>query len=593
MASPEELVAYKDALIVLGTASVIVPLVVRFRISPILGFLLAGALLGPKGLGALAGVSPIIDWLTITNGDSLTRIAELGVVFLLFLIGLELSLPRLLTMRRLVFGLGSLQVVVSTLLIGGALAYLGFSLEASLVIGAALALSSTAIVLELLARQRRLATVTGRTTFAVLLLQDLAVVPILFLVGILGSREGGSLFVGLALAIGQAAVVIAVIVVVGRGLLRPLFRAVAITDSHELFVAATLFVAVGASIAAAASGLSMALGAFIAGLLLAESEYRRAIEAVVEPFKGLLLGVFFFSVGMSLDLVRLLASPFWPIAATLALIVLKFIVAAGLIRLFRAPWAVAVEGGLLLGPSGEFAFVVVALAVTQGLVPDATAEQVLAVAALAMALLPPISFLARRFARHLEGALPPDPAITAEPPADLEVGAIVVGYGRVGTLVSSLLEKHGVRYVATDRDPIVIGRGRREGQPLYYGDARQATFLERCGIRSARAVIITIHTQPEIDEIVRVVRSLCPAIVIVSRARDAGHARHLYDLGVTDAVPETIEASLQLSEAALAGLGVPAGPVIASIHEKRDEFRRDLRKEGIEARLRTGEPGRS
>lgn len=301
MAAPIDLGVYKDALLVLGTAGVVVPVMHRFRISPVLGFLIAGAILSPKGLGALAPIVPGIQWITVTNPERVGVLAELGVVFLLFLIGLELSFERLLTMRRLVFGLGALQVIISTVLIALCAIAGGQAPVAALVIGAALSLSSTAVVIEMMAQQKRLSSTAGRTSFAILLFQDLAVVPILFLVGALDPTANGSIIGGIGMALAQAAAALALIIVVGRYLLRPLFQMVAQTQNHDLFIATTLFVAVGTSFATAAAGLSMALGAFVAGLMLAETEYRRAVAAAIEPVKSLLLGVFFFSVGLSLD----------------------------------------------------------------------------------------------------------------------------------------------------------------------------------------------------------------------------------------------------------------------------------------------------
>lgn len=584
MAAPEvDLGVYKDALLVLGTAGVVVPLVHRFRISPILGFLLAGAVLGPNGLGALGIYWPEIHWFTVTEREGVSRIAEFGVVFLLFVIGLELSLPRLLTMRRLVFGLGGAQVVVSTLLISVFTGFLGKEPAAALIIGAALALSSTAIVIEVLAAQQRLSSSVGRTTFAILLFQDLAVVPLLLLVNILGSQQDGSLVVGVLRALGQGALAIIAIVIVGRLLLQPLFRIVAATGLQELFIAAVLFVAVATSLAGAAAGLSMALGAFVAGLLLAETEYRRAIEATMAPFKGLLLGVFFFSVGMSLDIAALLQNPVWLLAAAAGHIVLNALVIIALCRLFRLSWPTTIETALLLGPTGEFAFVILGLAMTKGLVKPEPGEFALAVAALTMILIPGCAYLGRALVRRFVPPQVTNPEISQQPPENSGVRALVVGYGRVGQLVSSMLERHHVPHLAIDRDPVIVGKWRREGRPVYFGDARQQPFLKLCGIDRAAAVIVTTHTQSDIVAIVRAVRALRSDIVIVSRARDAQHARALYDAGVTDAVPETIEASLQLSEAALVGLGVPAGPVIASIHDKRDEFRQELQDAATKA----------
>jgi CPA2 family monovalent cation:H+ antiporter-2 len=563
---------YRDAMIVLGTAAVLVPLGQRYKLSPILGFLIAGAVLGPGGLGSLWYTFPAVRWVAITDERGLGAIAELGVVFLLFLIGLELSFKRLVTMRRLVFGLGVLQVAISALLIGLMASLLGARPASAVLIGISLALSSTAIVIEVLSRKQRLSTLTGRTCFAILLLQDLAVVPLLFLVTILGPDNQGTLVGGLLQAFAQAILVIAAIALVGSLILRPLFRLVASVESTELFVAAALFVAVGSGLASAAAGLSMALGAFVAGLLLAETEYHRAIEATIEPFKGLLLGVFFFSVGMSLDIGGLITNPLPIVAGIAGLIAIKVAVLIGLLRLFRVPWPATAESALLLGPGGEFAFIVIGLAVVKDIVGRDTGTLVLAITSFSMAIIPLLDILGRRIARELSSEREPNPALSVPPPQE-QIDAIVIGCGRVGRLVSEMLSLHKVRHIIVESDPGVVTKWRAEGWPVYFGDAKNTVFLRHCGIMSANGVIITVNKPSVADQIVASVRELRDDIVIVARAADEGHARHLYKLGVTDAVPETIEASLQLSEATLVGLGVPTGPVIASIHEKRDEFR--------------------
>ena len=487
-------------------------------------------------------------------------------------------------MRRFVFGLGGLQVLLTTALIAGVAAMAGEKPADAVILGASLSLSSTAIVLELLSKQERLTTSVGRTSFSVLLAQDLAVIPILMFVSILAAGPGGSVLTSLASALVQAAIAVAVIVVFGRVLMRPMFRLVATTRSRDLFIAAVLFVIVAAGVIANQAGLSMALGAFVAGLLLAETEYRKAIEATVEPFKSLLLGIFFFTVGMEIDFRELLREPLWLIGGVLSLIAVKSLILIGLGKLFRLSWPVAVETGLLLGPGGEFAFVGIGMAAGAALIDARLASFALAVTAVTMALTPLLSFTARRFASRLRASGAVAAELTARP-AGGGKHAIVVGYGRVGKVVGALLKEHGIAYIATDSDALTVTRDRRNGHDVYYGDAADPRFLEACGLSTAAGVIITIHAQSAIDSVVEHVRALRPDILIVSRARDADHARHLYALGATDAVPETIEASLQLSEAALLGLGLAAGPVIASIHEKRDEIRRALQQAAQQAGL--------
>jgi monovalent cation:H+ antiporter-2, CPA2 family len=574
--------AYSDALVVLGTAGIVVPIVSRLGFSPTIGYLVAGAILGPLGLGSFIRSYPILYWFTVGEAKNVEGIAELGVVFLLFLIALELSFKRLLTMRHYVFGLGGLQVLITAALIFGVARMVGQQPASALILGASLSLSSTAIVLELLSKQERLTTGVGRTSFSVLLAQDLAVIPLLMFVSILAAGPGKSVLASLGTALLQAVIALAVIILFGRVLMRPLFRLVAITRSRDLFIATVLFVIVGAGVIANQAGLSMALGAFVAGLLLAETEYRKAIEATIEPAKSLLLGIFFFTVGMDIDYRELLREPYVLAGGVAALIAVKSLILIGLGKLFRLSWPVAVETGLLLGPGGEFAFVGIGMAAAANLIDARTASFTLAVTSITMLLTPVLSFVARRFAARLG----PRGAVAAEltvRPFSAQNHAVVVGYGRVGKVVCALLKEHGIPYIAADLDAAAVTRDRREGHDVYFGDAADLRFLEACGLSTAAGVIITIHTQNVIDNVVEQVRSVRPDILIVSRARDEAHASRLYRLGATDAVPETIEASLQLSEAALVGLGKPTGPVIASIHEKRDEYRRTLQQAALQA----------
>ncbi|MCJ9703223.1 MULTISPECIES: cation:proton antiporter [unclassified Bradyrhizobium] len=569
--------AYSDALVVLGTAGVVVPIVRHWGINPVLGYLGAGAILGPLGLGSLVKDLPLLYWFTVADAENVEGIANLGIVFLLFLIGLELSFRRLVTMRRLVFGLGGLQVLMTSAMIFGAALLSGQSSDAAVILGASLALSSTAIVLELLSSERRLATTTGRASFSVLLAQDLAVVPILVFVSVLGAGNDGSVLTHISSAILKAALAVAVLILLGRLLMRPLFQMVAGTHSTELFVAATLFVIVGAGLAAHQAGLSMALGAFVAGLMLAETEYGKAIEATVEPFKGLLLGIFFFTVGMAIDFRVFMREPGWLLAAVVGLLAGKTIVLIVQGRIFRLSWPAAIESGFLLGPVGEFAFVSIGMAAAGGLIEPRVSSFAVAITAVTMALTPLLNMLGRRLGAKLRSERTPDPELAVRPPGD-RAQAIVIGYGRVGKVVCSLLTSHGLNYIAVDHEAVAVARDRRDGHKVYFGDATEPGFLEACGLMQTTGVIITIQSRPAIDAVVERVRAARPDVLIVSRARDADHARHLYAIGATDAVPETIEASLQLSEAALVGLGVAVGHAIASVHEKRDEFRLTLQQ---------------
>jgi K+:H+ antiporter len=334
MAAPINIDAYSDALVVLGTAGIVVPLMRRWGLNPVLGYLAAGALLGPLGLGSLISSLPFLYWVTVVDAKNVAGIAELGVVFLLFLIGMELSFERLKAMRRLVFGLGSLQITLSTAVISGIVVLAGTTPAVAIILGACLALSSTAIVVEILSKEGRLATAAGRASFSVLLAQDLAVVPILLFISILGAGANSSVMTSLMLALLNAALAVGAIIIIGRLLLRPLFRLAAVAGTSELFVAAALFVIIGTGVAAALAGLPMALGAFIAGLLLAETEFRKAIETTIGPFKGLLLGLFFFTVGMNIDFREFVRQPLWLPASVVGLIGIKSILLTGFVGSF-------------------------------------------------------------------------------------------------------------------------------------------------------------------------------------------------------------------------------------------------------------------
>ena len=574
---------YREAILFLVTAGIVVPLFHRLRVSPVLGFIGAGALLGPFGLGRFADAHPWLAPFTIGNRSEIAHLAEFGVIFLMFMIGIELSWERLRVLRRLVFGLGSIQVAASAAVIAIILIALNQPVAGAVLVGLALALSSTAVVLPVLAEQKRLGTPAGRTSFAVLLFQDLAVAPILFAIAVLGRRDGGDLGGALALALGQAVVALVLIVVAGRVALRPLFHLVARTRSTELFMAACLLVIVATALVAAASGLSMTLGAFVAGLLLAETEYRRAIEATIDPFKGLLLGVFFVSVGMSLDPAQLLAAPGAILGLSLGLLVIK---GAGVLagaRVMGLSRPVALETALLIGPGGEFAFVLIGGAMAAGLVPEPVGGAALIVTTVTMIAIPGLAALARRIGRQVSKEQLG--RARAEPVPDPQQNRVILaGYGRVGRLVGEMLKRHAIPYIALDSDPVRVAEQRRLGSPVYFGDSANTEMLRRCDIAAARALVVTLDNPRAVEAVVQAARAERPDLTIVARARDARHATQLYEMGVDDAVPETIEASLQLSEAVLVDVGVPMGHVIASIHERRDEFRTILKSKQAEAR---------
>ncbi len=579
---------YKDLVLFLATAGVVAPLFKRLKINPILGFLLAGVILGPFGLGRFIHVAPWLDYVTVDNPDEIAQLAEFGVVFLLFMIGLELSWERLRLMRKLVFGLGAAQMIGCSVALGLAAMALGQPPVAALAIGAALTLSSTAIAVPVLAERRRLHSDGGRATFSVLLFQDLAVAPILITLTILGRGDGAFALKDL-MALAPAAVGLAAIVLAGRLFLRPMLKSVAKAKSEEMFMAACLLVIIGAGMVSALSGLSMALGAFVAGVLLAETEYRHEVEVKIEPFKGLLLSLFFVSLGIRLDLSLLVANPVLILGVAIGLLVVKAAMVFGLGLAMKLGTRASAEAALILAAGGEFAFVILDNAMGAQVVPRDVGQAVLVSATLTMFLIPGLAALGARLGRKAAVKT------TEAPPGEGPVGegragepdrvgpepagqVLVIGHGRVGKLVGDMLSRHDLSWIAIDRDARLVEQGRRDGARIYYGDASRLELLERCGLATARAVVVTMDAPEAAEAVVAAARGARPDLTIVARARDARHAARLYELGASDAVPETIEASLQLSEAVLVDIGVPMGLVIASIHERRDEYRKVLNR---------------
>jgi CPA2 family monovalent cation:H+ antiporter-2 len=567
---------YREFLIILGAAGLVIPLFVRLGINSILGFLLVGFLLSPDVLGSLTTPFPFLEAFVLTDQEAISSLGELGVVFLLFLIGLELSFERLVTMKRLVFGLGSLQVISTTALISLATYVLGFTPAQSLVIGTALSLSSTAIVIQLYSDDKRLGSQSGRTSFAILLFQDLAVIPILLMVSVLGRESSGPVLQGIVIALAQAVLAVGLIIGVGRFALRPLLRLVAGINSSDLFMAAVLLIAVGTGVLANYAGLSMALGAFIAGLTLAETEYRRAIEAVIEPFKGLLLGAFFLLVGLGIDLHGFIESPVQILSLAIAIVIAKTAVTYLFARLMKVNHAAALESSLLLGPCGEFAFVILSSAAALSILDRVMFSQLLLIVSLTMAAIPFLSILGKKLVKRSKKLEGNSPETLEVPPEDDQPRIIVAGFGRVGHLIGSMLDEHKIPYIAVDADAALVTRERRAGFPVYYGDAANVEFLKKCGLADAKAIAITMDNPVRVDDVARTARAESADLKIIARARDERHAMRLYTAGVTEAVPETIESSLQLGESLLVEAGIPMGLVIASVHERRDTFRKLL-----------------
>jgi len=563
-----------DALVILGAAGIVIPAFARFRVSPVIGFIFVGMLCGPSGLGAFVKDQPWLGHFTISNPHGIEPFAEFGIILLLFSVGLELSFRRLWSMRRQVFGLGAAELLVSAAILAGAFALLGQGWGGAAGIGLALALSSTALVLPLVGP----ASPVGRSALAMLLFEDLALVPIIFFLGALAPQAGDGGWQGLLRTAGLGALVIGAMLVLGRLVFPRLFAQAARTKSPELFLSASLLVVIVASLATTAVGLSPIVGAIVAGLLIAETDYRSEVEVITAPFRGLALGVFLITVGMSLDLGMILAQWEALVAALLGVMTVKAAVTAALLRLTGERNAVAAEAGLLMASPSETTLVVLSAAAAAGLIARETAAFWTVATALGLTLTPLLARLGRAAARQVDGSAT-DSTLqvgTGESAPDV----VIIGFGRVGRLVAEMLANHGRSYVAVDSNVDNAAACRREGFPVIYGDVARAELMDRLNLGHAGALVLTMDDPVLTVRLTKKVRAWCPDLTIIARARDAHHAAELYKAGASDAVPETLESSLQLSEAVLVDLGIAMGPVIASIHEKRAALRQEIMEEG-------------
>lgn len=561
---------FSDALVILGAAGLVIPAFARLRINPVIGFILVGILVGPAGLGSLVSTAPWLYYVTITDAHAIEPFAEFGIVLLLFSIGLELSFRRIWSLRALVFGAGSAELIGSGLLIGTGLHLLGQPWIGAVGLGMAVSLSSTALVLPIAGTTSPV----GRNAFAMLLFEDLALVPIIFALGAAAPGGGGGLGnAGAVLLRGIAAV--AALYVGGRLVLPRMFAQAARTKSPDLFLAASLLVVIVASVATTAAGLSPIVGALLAGLLIAETDYHAEVETITAPFKGLALGVFLITVGMSLNL-RLIAANAGQLALAVAgVVAAKALVTFLLLRVARVSRSVAAETGLVMGSPSETTLIVLGAAATAGVILPSTAAFWQTVTAIGLTLTPLLAAAGRGFARLIEHRGTP-----ADVPDQPDVArSIIIGFGRVGRLVADMMARHDRRYLAVEADIDVVKDARDAGYPVMFGDVVRAELIDRLDLPRAEALVITMDDPVLSVRLARRVRALAPDLPIIARARDPGHAAELYLAGATDAVPETLESSLQLSEAVLVDLGVAMGPVIASIHDKRDEQRQQIRRD--------------
>ena len=526
-----------DLIALLLAAVVVVPLSQALRLGAVPGFLVAGVLVGPHVLGLIDNVAEI------------SQFSEIGVVFLLFVIGIELKPSFLWRIKRLVFGLGLLQVACTGFVIGFIAHYVfDLPLKAAALIGPALALSSTAFVLQLLGEQKARKSTYGRTSIAVLLFQDLAVVPLLALVPFLALTEEG---VGqnLGLALLESLVILLLVVGAGRYFLHPILHRIAHSGNSEVFTASALLIVLGTAMITEHIGLSMAMGAFLAGLLISDSSYRHQVTAEIQPFRGLLLGLFFMSMGMSLNLSLLSAEPLQIVLLTALLIFIKIILCYPLARLLSVKKGDALAVTLLLAQGGEFALVLFSLAFQSAILTEMLFQQLLLVVLISMLVTPILAEAAYRAFKNQGDASKAGPQDISEAPI------VIAGYGRVGRRIGQVLQRAGKPYVGLDSDASIVEKQRGMGYPVFYGDVRQPELLKAVGAATAKMIIITLNDVVATEELVRSLRVLYPEANIYARGHNLEQCRELQQLGVFGVVSENLEASLELARMVLEGCG--------------------------------------
>ena len=545
--------------IFLLAAIIAVPLSRKLGLGAILGYLGAGMIIGPWGL-------KLID-----NVEAMLHISEFGVILLLFIIGLELQPSRLWVLRKQVFGLGTAQVVATGLALGGIAFILGFTWQAALVAGVGLAMSSTAFVLQTLAEKKQLTARHGRESFAILLFQDVAVIPLLaalpFLAHSLGAAGATTHGHGGWLDAAKAVGIIAALIVSSRFLLRPLFRLVATHGGREIFTATALFIVVGVTLLMDIAGLTASLGAFLAGMLLADSEYRHELEADIEPFKGLLMGLFFIAVGMSANLGLLAKQPLVIAAIVAGMIVIKFVLLYIIGRAAGTAAPSARKLGLALAQGGEFAFVLFSSAAGAGIFTEPVA-QLLVVAVTVSMLIAPLLFMLED--KVLAPVLDPEPTREFDAIEAPQGHVVVAGYGRVGQIITRVLSLKNIPFVALEKNADQVDSVRRFGGKLYFGDATRLELLRAANVGGARLFVLAIDDPDDSVKCAQLLQRNFPTIPIIARARNRMHAHRLTELGVTRYYRETWHTSLEMALQSLLQLRIPLSEATTAIARFRD-----------------------
>ncbi|BCG08036.1 MULTISPECIES: glutathione-regulated potassium-efflux system protein KefC [Buttiauxella] len=542
-----------QALIYLGSAAIIVPIAVRLGLGSVLGYLIAGCIIGPWGLRL------------VTDAETILHFAEIGVVLMLFVIGLELDPRRLWTLRASVFGGGALQMVACGLLLGLFCMFLGLRWQVAALIGLTLALSSTAIAMQAMNERNLTLSQMGRSAFAVLLFQDIAAIPLVAMIPLLATSGATTTFAAFSISALKVVGALAIVVLLGRYVTRPLLRFVARSGLREVFSAMALFMVFGFGLLLEEAGLSMAMGAFLAGVLLASSEYRHALESDIEPFKGLLLGLFFIGVGMSIDFGTLLENPLRIIALLLGFLAIKIITLWIVAKTLKVPRKQRRWFAVLLGQGSEFAFVIFGTARMAQVLDDSWAKSLTLAVALSMAATPLLLVLLNRLEKSGKEQAREADEIDEEQPR-----VIIAGFGRFGQIAGRLLLTSGVKMVVLDHDPDHIETLRKFGTKVFYGDATRVDLLESAGAAKAEVLINAIDDPDANMQLAELVQEHFPHLKVIARARDLDHFIRLRQLGVDQPERETFEGALKVGRRALEGLGVGS----YEARERADHFRR-------------------
>lgn len=570
---------FTNLLLFFGIAGLVVPALERLRIPPVLSYLLCGLAIGPFGLGGFVEDTIDLRGIVIRDEAVIQSLGELGVVFLMFMIGLELSFRRLWDMRRMVFGLGSAQIAATALLLFLIALVAGKPLAVALVAGGALALSSTAMIMELLRQCRRASTPEGRTSFAILLMQDIAVVPMLVAISALSGAGGeGSIWELLGRTFSLAGLALGGLYLFGRWVLPKALLYLSRSSNPEWLLGLTLFMVTASALITHSVGLSAALGAFLGGLLIAETEYRHEIEVIIEPVKGMLLGFFFLSVGMGTDIGRVLSEPLLLISCTVGLFAVKSAALFPLCLRFGIPRERAGEIAVTMAQCGEFAFVIIGMAMAGDIIPVNEGQFLLVLTALSMLMTPLTTRLAPMMGQVLR-----DRNMNSAPPEDMERGneghVIIAGFGRVGRLLGHVLDGQMIPYLGIDQDGDRVAALRRKGHQVFFGDARKADLWRRLGVNHASAAVITVDDKRDALEIAKFLRHEWPMLPVVVRANDTDTAESLYNLGVTQVVPEMLESGLDMVSQVLRTLGMNDRSIIRVVRQQRTVSRREWLEE--------------